>query len=294
MSRTEKKVASLVREDDQMRDAIEAVLDATDDGETAVEWEDVKTDLTTGQWGRLIQSGLLDETDGEFIVSNPEGVRDALTEDDAVVSFDDADLADVSWSPYDKIAAFVGFNLILSYGYPPVRDTLGSLIDILLGPLDMVLPFYIVLVILAITTAAVSTLLQYRLIDTEKVGQFKDRVEKIREWQTGERDDMPAEEANAEQMKMLAAQKNMMKEQFRPMAWVLLVTIPIFLWVIWSVRTGQIAEAEETFFLPLLGQVSLVEPVVGPIQGWLIWYFVTSLLASQVIKRVFGLDPMPD
>ncbi len=51
-----------------MTDALSTVLAAADENGT-VTWGDVSDDLTSGEWGRLIESGLLIDADGEGSLS---------------------------------------------------------------------------------------------------------------------------------------------------------------------------------------------------------------------------------
>ena len=85
-----------------MEAALEYLLDRADEG--TVSWGDVSDELTSGQWGRLIEIGLLVDSDGEgFDVADPEGVRNALEDDD--LELPDAPDGDSSWSKWDKMAA---------------------------------------------------------------------------------------------------------------------------------------------------------------------------------------------
>src|SRR6056297_1423047 len=77
MPRIESKVRTLV-DDDGMREAVETVLDRTDDGETEVRWLDVKGDITSGQWGRLIEKEVLVEGEEGFRVADAEATRAGL------------------------------------------------------------------------------------------------------------------------------------------------------------------------------------------------------------------------
>ena len=78
MARTAEKAESLASESQSMSDALERVLAVADDKGT-VRWSDVSDDITSGEWGRLIEQGILVDVDGEgFVVDDPEGVRDAL------------------------------------------------------------------------------------------------------------------------------------------------------------------------------------------------------------------------
>ena len=79
MPQTESKVRSLVDGDEEMRDAVETVVDRTEDGD--VKWLDVKGDLSSGQWGRLIEKGILVDGESGFQIESPEAVREGLTEE---------------------------------------------------------------------------------------------------------------------------------------------------------------------------------------------------------------------
>ena len=76
MARTASKVQDLVSEDAEMEAALEHVLETA--GEGSVGWGDVSEELTSGQWGRLIETGVLVDSDGE---GSPEEVWVALHEE---------------------------------------------------------------------------------------------------------------------------------------------------------------------------------------------------------------------
>ena len=56
MSRIERKVRSMVKADAEMKSAIRTVLDSATDNE--VRWVDVRDNITSGQWGRLIEKDI--------------------------------------------------------------------------------------------------------------------------------------------------------------------------------------------------------------------------------------------
>ncbi|NNC25236.1 DUF106 domain-containing protein, partial [Salinisphaera sp. USBA-960] len=57
-----------------------------------------------------------------------------------------------------------------------------------------------------------------------------------------------------EQMEAMGDQLGMFKMQFRPMVWIMLLTIPVFLWMYW--KLGQIDQGVE-LILPLIGHTHL-------------------------------------
>src|SRR6056297_3068511 len=137
MARIEPKVRDLVSSDPEMRDAVETVLARADDGE--VKWVDVKGDITSGHWGRLIEKGVLVDGDEGFRLADPEATRAALETEStsssgasSSSSVDDDDLGDSSWSSYDKMAAVVTVGLFAAYGWKPLRDIIGNVMNVVL------------------------------------------------------------------------------------------------------------------------------------------------------------------
>ncbi len=110
----------------------------------------------------------------------PDGVREALEESDAAPSDDDEGSG---WSKWDKLAGLgtLGRCRLLPTS---VRDVIaGGVIDIVLGPLAEMLPFYAVVMVLALATGLYSTLLQANLMDMEKMGKYQERMKDIQQRQ---------------------------------------------------------------------------------------------------------------
>jgi len=300
MARTAKRVSDLVEEDPGMADAVAVVLERAEDG--SVTWADVNDELTSGQWGRLIQTDVLHEDGGEgFVVRDPEGVREAL-EDGSGVSVATPSVDDdgeSSWSIYDKAAAVGSLGLFAGYSLQEVRAVIGGTLDLLLGPLDAVLPFYAVILVLALFTGLYSTLLQANLMDMSKMSQYQEQMQAIQEKrkQAKERgDDEELERIQQEQMEAMGDQLGMFKEQFRPMVWIMLLTIPVFLWMYWMILDGHVSEIETHITMPLIGQLGergWRTGVLGPIQAWIVWYFVCSMAFTQVIRKALNIQTTP-
>jgi uncharacterized membrane protein (DUF106 family) len=312
MARTGEKVRSLVAEDAAFAEALTVVLaraghtsdEPTPDGGTqphTVRWGDVSDELTSGQWGRLIESGILYDADGDgFAVSNPDEVHEVLG-DDSVETDVDEDDEESSWTTYDKLAGVAALAFFPAYFVPSIRNVVGSAVDLLLGPLDAVLPFYAVVIVLSVLTGLYSTLLQGNLMNTEKMSEVQEKMSDIQERQKEARergDDAALERIQDEQMDAMGDQLGMFKEQFRPMVWIMLITIPAFVWMYWKiglrgVSGTRIVEAEQQIILPLLGQVGWTEGVIGPIQVWIVWYFLCSMAFRQIIQKSLNIQTTP-
>ena len=299
MARTASKVQDLVSEDAEMEAALEHVLETA--GEGSVGWGDVSEELTSGQWGRLIETGVLVDSDGEgFDVADPDGVRSALSDDD--LELPDAPEEDSSWTKWDKMAAVVSIALFAGYTFQEVRAPLANVLDVAFGPLLTVvgLPFYAVVMILALFTGLYSTLLQANLMDMEVMGAYQERMQEIQERrkEAKERgDDEALDRIQDEQMEAMADNLGMFKEQFRPMVWIMVLTIPVFLWMYWAIGfrsgTGVYEDLVEPIVIPFKGEREWTYPFVGPIQVWIVWYFLCSMAFTQVIRKSLNIQTTP-
>ncbi|MHB9285507.1 DUF106 domain-containing protein [Halobacteriales archaeon Cl-PHB] len=295
MPRTEQKVDELAAEGEEMTDALVAVLQVADEQGT-VTWGDVSDELTSGQWGRLIEKGLLTDAGGEgFVVDDPDGVREALDEADPAASDDEAD---ASWTTYDKLAGLGVLGLFLGYSMKSIRAQIGGLLDIILGPIEAQLPFYIMVMVLALLTGIWSTILQDNLMNMDVMSDYQEKNKELRERrkQAKERgDDEELKKIQKEQMEMMSENAGMFKAQFRPMVWIMLFTIPMFLWLYWMILDGHLeAATSPVMVLPLVGEVEGWQTgVLGPIQLWLVWYFVCSMSFTQIMRKALNVQTSP-
>ncbi len=292
MAKTERRVEDIVGDGEEMADALSAVLAVADEHGT-VSWGDVSDDLSSGEWGRLIESGLLVDAGGDgFVLDDPEGVREALSEAEPA----ETDEKDLSWSRRDKLAGVGVLLLFLAYSQQGLRDVIaGDGINLVLGPLNATLPFHVVVLVLALATGLWTAVLQDNMMDTsimsdyqETQKNFKEKIEEAKD--RGDEDRV--KELRQEQMEEMDL--GVFKAQFRPMVWIMLLTIPVFLWIYWMVLDGHVVETGTAMVLPLIGEVSTWQTaVIGPIQLWLVWYFVCSLSFSQVMRKALNVQVSP-
>jgi len=286
-----------------MADVLAVVYDRTDAGDEPIEWADVNDALTSGQWGRLIEKDVLTSDGDEFQLADPDAVEAALEDEPTTsVSTDDGD-ADVdidddesSWTMWDKMAALGSVGLFLGYSQAPIRNAIGSTVNLLVGPLESALPFYVVVMVLALVTGLYSTLLQANLMNMDKMSAYQQRMKDIQEKrkEAKERgDDEAMERIREEQMDAMGDQLGMFKEQFRPMVWTMFLTIPVFLWIYWMVRDGHIPDAEWTIVAPLVGEKGWQAGVVGPMRLWIVWYFLCSMGFTQLIRKSLNIQTTP-
>ena len=293
MPRTGEKVKRLIEQDEEMEDAIKTVLKRVDDNDGGVTWEDVEGDITSGRWGRLIEKDIIVPADGdEFELVDRDAVEDALGADlDIELELPEVD-ADVSWSRYDKLAGLATVGLMVGYWLDPLQDRIGGVVDIFFGPLESVLPFYGVILAAAIFTGLYSSLLQANLMDMGVMGQYQERMQVMQDMQSRaeeEGDEQEQERLQEKQMEMMGEQLGMFKAQFRPMVWITLLTIPIFLWMWWQINSKGVGEA--TMIVPISGEIRFDSAIIGPLQAWIAWYFVCSMGFTQLLRKSLNVRP---
>ncbi|MFB6153483.1 MAG: DUF106 domain-containing protein [Halodesulfurarchaeum sp.] len=295
MARTAEKVEDLVRENPEFEDILRDLLDR----EGELRWRDVKDDMTSGQWGRLLQKDILVEAADGFEFADREAVEEALSESGDIELSTEVEVDDEgsSWSTYDKAAAVGSVAMFAGYSIQKVRAAVGNVLDIVLGPLDSVLPFFAVIMVLATVTGLYSTILQNELMDMERMQAYQERMKEIQEKQKAARergDDEALDRIRDEQMDAMGDQMGMFKEQFRPMVWIMLLTIPVFLWMYWKIRPPtHLPATEQTLILPLTGPIELTAGVVGPLQAWILWYILNSIGFSQIIRKSLNMQTTP-
>ncbi|WP_049909709.1 EMC3/TMCO1 family protein [Haloarcula japonica] len=290
----DKPVPSVI-EEPAMRDALATVVEHSDKGNEPLQWNDVSESLSNEEWGRLIREGVLVSDGTGFTVANPERVREALQPDEPMDTTTDTDGIEAeSWAWYDKAAGLAALSLFAGYWSTGIRDTIASYDDLLLAPVTDAFPFFAVIILLAIVTGLYSTVLQSRLRDTEKIQAYQKRVNELKERKEAAKergDDEALAELQEEQMEVASDQLGMFKLQFRPMVWIMLLTIPVFLWLRWKVRGGHLGASEFGLIVPLAGAVGWQEPLFGPMKTWIVWYFLCSMVSRQLIQKTFDIQP---
>jgi uncharacterized membrane protein (DUF106 family) len=299
MGKVERRVRSLVDGDDEMRTAVEVVLDRATDGE--VRWVDVRDEITSGQWGRLIEKEVLVDGEEGFALASTEEIETGLETPDDSSGSDIETPETTSWSKWDKLAAVATVGAFAGYAVAPVRDLIAGAIDVAFGPLLSIVPFYVIIMLIALATGLYSTLLRAGLMDMEKMSMYQDRMKDIQERRKDakERDDDEALDAiQEEQMDAMGDQLGMFKEQFRPMVWIMFLTIPAFLWMFWVIgyrgsESAYPAIATQEIVVPLAGAVTWDAGLVGPLQMWIVWYFLCSMAFTQIVQKSLNIQMSP-
>ncbi|RPJ51363.1 MAG: DUF106 domain-containing protein [Methanobacteriota archaeon] len=188
------------------------------------------------------------------------------------------------------------FLMMISYSIPAIRVGVGSAMNVVLGPfLDIYkVPFFIMIVVLSAVTGLYSSLVQKYTIDYERMQDVQKRMKEFqkefREAQLSQ-DEKKIKKLEGKRDRMMQEQLEMSREQFKPMAYILVLSVPIFFWLLYRLPTvvPEILDRGNAIVLPYIGTVALNASALGPVPAWILWYMLCSLTISQVIRKSMNI-----
>ena len=200
------------------------------------------------------------------------------------------------------LAAMIGIMLL--YQWEWARQTIAGIVDIVIGPfVAMGLPFFALLLILATITGFYSSLIQKYTIDYEKMSEVQEKLKdfnvKFREAQMSG-DERLIKKMQARQQAILNEQMQMTQQQFKPMIYIMIVTIPIFFWIYEKIRympmpgevTAAIADLSNSIVIPFAGLSSYFDIYLWVFPLWILWYLLCSLCMTQIIRKALNIGGM--
>ncbi|MCD4840796.1 MAG: DUF106 domain-containing protein [Methanosarcinales archaeon] len=168
------------------------------------------------------------------------------------------------------------------------RIQVGEVVQILLGPLPDILPFHIMLFVMAAITGLYASLIQKYTMDWELMRRVQDQMKNFqkdfREAQLAD-NQSKVKKMEAERSAMMNDQMQMTKQQFKPMAYISIISLPLFMWA--YLYIGE--HPDPNLIFPFWGEKSLTGFALGPIQYWIYWYFICSLPISQIIRKSLNI-----
>lgn len=199
------------------------------------------------------------------------------------------------------IALAVVFGMMLLYGWPEARAVISGAVDIIVGPFAALgLPFFALVLILTTCTGLYSSLIQKYTIDYDKM---LENLEKFKEFNVLFReakyfgDEKAIKKMQARQHAMMSEQMEMSQQQFKPMAYILVLTVPIFFWLIEHIPqnidlTMAHADLSNAIILPFAGLSSYFDVYLGFFPLWILWYMLCSMVITQVIRKALNIGGM--
>jgi len=197
----------------------------------------------------------------------------------------------------ESLALGVGFFILFGILIiPGLREGMGDALDIVLGPLARLINnFLIMILILAVITGIYTSVIQKYTTDWELIEKSKEYQKQIRELQ---KEYLEAKrENNRHKMKRVEKKRaevmrkqtqfsgELFRQQMKPMAYIGIITIPIFMWIWVYVESNPVGAV----VFPLLGEQSLSDGFIFGLPYWVLWYMVCSIPIAQVIRKAIGI-----
>ncbi len=193
------------------------------------------------------------------------------------------------------IALVFTMLVMLSYSVEWIRVTVGLGMDVLLGPFidTLGVPFFVMIMILSSITGLYSSLVQKYTIDYEKMQETQ---AKMREFQKEFReaqlsgDEKRIKKLQGKQERMMQDQLDISRQQFTPMAIILILSVPIFFWLLLRLPPiGTDIVLATGIVLPFIGVIGLSDFAFWIVPAWILWYMLCSLTISQVIRKSLNI-----
>jgi uncharacterized membrane protein (DUF106 family) len=194
------------------------------------------------------------------------------------------------WDEYN-IWFTIGFMFLMMWAYtvPWLRDGIGQGMDAVFSPLVITfsIPFFILIVILSAFTGLYSSIIQKYTIDYDKMTESQERMKdfqtEFREAQLSQ-DEKKIKKLEAKRDRVMKEQLEMSQQQFKPMIYIMVISVPIFFWL-WF----RLAQTTTTITLPYYGMHQLNDPIIWVIPAWILWYMICSITLSQVIRKALNI-----
>jgi uncharacterized membrane protein (DUF106 family) len=193
---------------------------------------------------------------------------------------------------FKKMALALGIFLIFGIMlFPGLRNVIAHLLDTFLEPLVTILPLHMIIFILAAITGLYASLIQKYTMDWSLMRRIQERTKAMqKEFKQAQLANNSAKmkKLQDQQAEMMGDQMEMMKQQFKPMFYISIISIPLFFWVYLVI--SQHPGASMVF--PFWGEQRLNGVLWGPFQYWLFWYFMCSIPVSQMTRKALNIGGM--
>jgi uncharacterized membrane protein (DUF106 family) len=168
------------------------------------------------------------------------------------------------------------------------RNVVANLVDFIISPITSTMPFFIVVLAIAAIVTVVSTFLQKYTMDWDLLRRVQENgralQREMREAQlAGNKAKM--KKLQEEQMAGMSEQMEINKMQFKPMGFVAIISVPLFVWAFWFLSQHP----ELSMVFPFAGKVALLSGGFFIFPWWIIWSLLCSMALGQVVRKAFNV-----
>jgi Predicted membrane protein len=206
----------------------------------------------------------------------------------------------------NKIVLGIGIFLFIAVMIPPsisipytdiviplpyFRELIGEFVDIFMSPIVSLVGesnFFLILSLLAIITGVYSALIQKYTVDQSKVLESQEKMKifqkEMREAQQTQNTYM-LKKLEEQQAEIMQENMGMMKNQMKPMFYVVIVSLPIFMWIYYYIGLHP----DASLIFPFWGKQFLNDNVLLMFTYGIYWYFISSLAFGQVFRKLLNI-----
>ena len=192
----------------------------------------------------------------------------------------------------EHILLVVGIFFFIAPFFPEFRIEIGSGVNYLLGPMLKVLPFTTVVLIMASITGVYAAVIQKYSIDWERTKKVQTKLKafqkEMKEAMTSQ-NKFKLKKLESEKAEIMKEQMEMSRQQFKPTFYIVIVSMPIFLWLWWYMYVSGNGVGLPTLSFPLLGSRNMTQVTLGMFPYWIVWYMLCSLPVGQLFKKILGV-----
>lgn len=193
----------------------------------------------------------------------------------------------------DRFLLAFGFSLmfgIMLLGQE-FRQAVGEAVSVIMNPVLALVGqenFHLILLVMASITAIYASLIQKYTMDWDLMRNTQERMKvfqkEFREAQLSQNTYM-LKKLEEQRQEMMEDQMKMSKQQFKPMAYISIISVPLFMWAYFYISGHGAA----TMVFPFWGEQLLTSKAIWYFQHWLYWYFICSLGVSQIVRKALNI-----
>ncbi len=178
------------------------------------------------------------------------------------------------------IVFFIGIMISKEF-----RLQLAEFVAPFLDPVAQSMPIYMVIIVLAAITGVYTSLIQKFTVDTRRLKAIQKKVMNFqKEYMEATKQDnkYKLKQMEEERAEIQQLQSEMMGMQFKPMFYSMVVTLPIFMWLLTKTKENV------SVVVPFSGTIHIADPILI-VPWWLFWYFLCSIAINQVIRKALRI-----
>ena len=188
------------------------------------------------------------------------------------------------------ILLVVGFAIMLGsiFFANEFRPVVAGAVNVVVGPVAAMMPFYMVVLVIAAIVTLISTFIQKYTMDWELMQRMSIRSrayqKEYKEAQlSGNKHKL--KKLQEEQLSMMEDQTQLSKQQLKPMGFLMIISVPLFFWMFWFLTNHP----DMTMVFPFWGEQKMLDGVGFIFQYWIVWSIICSLAISQVIRKAINV-----